>query len=199
MSSKQGISITSAGSTNAYFAAYVSGCDDINADGYDDVIIGAASQDNNKGRVVAVYGRQYPYSLNVTDISLDQGFTLYGVNTGDYTGKVGRAGDVNNDGYADFLVGAPHYPAGSANGRVYVIYGNETSSLTDLNLSYLNSSTGFSFIGENKGDYAGNSLGQQNGDFNNDGIDDVIFGAPDYLAGNYKGRTYVIFGKNSTD
>ena len=34
-----------------------------------------------------------------------------------------RAGDINGDGYADLLIGAFGYPAGSDKGRSYVVFG----------------------------------------------------------------------------
>ncbi len=65
---------------------------------------------------------------------MTEGFTILGVQSSDLTGwSVSGAGDVNNDTFADVIIGAPH--AGSTlSGTVYVIYGNaESQDLIDLN------------------------------------------------------------------
>ena len=43
---------------------------------------------------------------------------------------MGTAGDVNGDGYADVIVGAPLYDNGETNeGRAYVYFGNDGPGL----------------------------------------------------------------------
>jgi hypothetical protein len=66
------------------------------------------------------------------------GFTLQGVNAGDYAGAAVATLDVNGDGLKDILIGAPG--AKRARGEGYIVFGNSgfgakdvtTLSLADL-------------------------------------------------------------------
>ena len=83
---------------------------DINADGYDDFMIGAPSHNvsgvgANSGIAYLIYGQADSYLSvnNMFDISIE----FRGVNAGDMAGgQVAGAGDVNADGYDDFLIAA---------------------------------------------------------------------------------------------
>jgi hypothetical protein len=109
--------------------------------------------------------------------------------TSDLTGfSVAGAGDVNNDGRADFIVGAPGVN-GEA-GQSYVVFG-QSSFATSVDLDGLNGTTGFKIAGSAGGTHSGHSVGS--GDFNGDGFSDLIVGEPDNAGGN----SYVIFGKAS--
>jgi hypothetical protein len=112
---------------------------------------------------------------------------------------VSGAGDVNGDGLADVIVGAPGAaPNGSDSGRTYVVFGkadHEVVSLADVTLGI----GGFALDGEAEYDYSGASTSGA-GDVNGDGLADVVVGAwgadP---SGDASGRTYVVFGKTGTD
>ena len=65
------------------------------------------------------------------------GFVLNGENVGDLCGiSVSEAGDINDDGIADLIVGANGASGGV--GKAYVIYGNKGSWSSPLSLSSLN-------------------------------------------------------------
>jgi len=88
----------------------------VNNDGYDDLIVGAAFKD--LGGLDA--GRAYVYSGQSGALL----YTITGEAAGDFFGSVSAAGDVNNDGYADLIVGAYHNDAGGEEaGRAYVYLG----------------------------------------------------------------------------
>ena len=129
-------------------------------------------------------------SLNGTN-----GFKLDGENNKDYSGgSVSAAGDINGDGYADLLIGAPYYPVVSAKGRSYVVFGGPgMGGSGDILLSSLNGTNGFKLDGENNGDMSGISVSAA-GDINGDGVADILVGAYGYPKGNHTGRSYVIFG-----
>ena len=69
---------------------------------------------------------QFPAAFELSRINGFNGFKLDGEAGGDYSGySVSPAGDVNGDGYADLLIGAPYYAINT--GRSYVVYGGPRS------------------------------------------------------------------------
>ena len=108
------------------------------------------------------------------------------------------AGDVNGDGYDDFIIGTFHNAVmGSDAGAAYLFLGRERFTWT-LDTSV--DSADARFLGQTAYDAAGYSVAC-NGDLNGDGIDDIIIGAP---AGNDRvpwqsGRVYIVFGKRKAD
>jgi hypothetical protein len=190
LTASQGFTLTGAGS-NYYTGLSVSTAGDINNDGYDDMIIGATGYSGSTGIVYVIYGRSSLTNINLASLTASQGFTLTGAGTGYATGySVSTAGDINNDGYDDMIIGAPYYS--TYTGKVYVIYGG--SSLTNINLASLTASQGFTLTGAGSNYFTGYSVSTA-GDVNKDGYDDMIIGAPIYS--NQKGIVYVIYGGSS--
>jgi RTX calcium-binding nonapeptide repeat (4 copies)/FG-GAP repeat len=180
----------------------VSGAGDVNNDGIDDLIIGAYGADPNgnaSGQSYVVFGRSsgFASSLNLSNLNGSNGFILNGIAMDDFSGfSVSGAGDVNNDGIDDFIIGAPN-SSGVDSGQSYVVFGRSGGFSSSLNLSNLNGSNGFILNGIDVGDNLGSSVSGA-GDINNDGIDDLIIGAvgaspnDDY----YSGQSYVVFGRS---
>jgi len=154
----------------------VSGAGDVNDDGYDDFVVGAS--ENDAGGTSA--GRAYVYS-GLTGTAL---WTFTGEAAGDDFGaSVSGAGDVNDDGHADLIVGAYQYDGGGSNrGRAYV-YSGQTGSLL------------WTFSGILSGDHFGHSVSGA-GDVNEDGYDDLIVGARN--AGGDVGRAYIYSGQTGS-
>jgi hypothetical protein len=92
--------------------------------------------------------------------------TIYGSNAGDLFGwSVADAGDVNNDGYDDIIIGAPGW--GADRGRAYIFHGRATSSWS---ATYdADADADVILTGENDGDKFGFSVSGA-GDMNNDGL-----------------------------
>jgi YD repeat-containing protein len=166
---------TFTGMPNAALGGSVSAAGDVNNDGYDDLIVGAFLAGADHGQAYVFSGQ---------DGSLLYTFT--GEADGDEFGwSVSEAGDVNNDGYDDVIVGAPQNDAGGGNaGRVYVYSGQNGALL-------------HTFTGQTTGSERLGWSVSGAGDVNNDGFDDVIVGAPQNDAGaNNAGRAYLYSGQN---
>lgn len=111
----------------------VAGGGDINADGFDDLIVAAwgvnARGANNSGRVYVVYGGTAPSSVQLGLVATGQGgFAIDGERSEDRAGNaVAFAGDVNGDGFTDLALGASFAERDGyyAVGRTYVLYGGD--------------------------------------------------------------------------
>src|SRR5262249_57155853 len=117
MSAVPDLVITPPSGGAGWFGVSVASAGDFNGDGYPDFIIGA-QQAGNEGKAFIYYGGP---SLDATpDV------TLTGESTGAITAfgaSVASAGDVNDDGFDDVIVGAPWYPGGNDQpGRPYVVF-----------------------------------------------------------------------------
>ncbi|HEX8257656.1 MAG TPA: hypothetical protein VF589_08470, partial [Allosphingosinicella sp.] len=171
--------------------SYVSSAGDVNNDGLDDILVsvtGTTGSDTGSVGYV-VFGSQTPLPVNFSLASLDgvQGFRID--NMGEAR-AVSSAGDINNDGIDDFVIGDSSADGGS--GRSYVVFGRNGSFGPSIDLAALNGSDGFALTGAAEGDYSGTSIASA-GDVNGDGYDDLIVGANG--AGAYDGAAYVVFGK----
>ena len=176
----------------------VSGAGDVNADGFDDILIGGIYADphgSKSGQSYLVYGGSaLPATVELSSLNGTNGFTANGISTGDYSGSsVSDAGDVNADGFGDILIGAfGAAPHGSYTGQSYVVYGGSSLPST-VELSSLNGTTGFRLNGISSFDNAAVVSGA--GDVNGDGVDDILIGA--FFAdpnGLNSGQSYVVYG-----
>ena len=180
---------------------------DINGDGFADLIIGSPFADPNgltSGRSYVVFGKSTGFGSNVNLALLDgtNGFTVNGLLGADTSGSsVASAGDVNHDGFSDFIIGAPvASPNGQFSGASYVVFGKASGFSANFNLATLNGTNGFKISGAAAGDSVGRSVASA-GDFNGDGFADVIVGSeladhPGPLNTPF-GAAYVVYG-NST-
>ena len=172
--------------TQYRFGYSVSSAGDVNGDGYDDVIVGSPFADASgtaMGTAYIFFG-----SLSMDNI---QDVTIVGAANQDNLGiSVSTAGDVNGDGYDDFIIGAygSDYPVTDA-GRAYICYGGIiVDNIADVTLTGIEANERF-----------GRSVSAA-GDVNGDGYDDVIVGA--YLndaGGTNAGRASVYFGGSGMD
>ncbi len=179
----------------------VSGAGDVNGDGLDDVIVGEIGDvqgGGETGESYVVFGKPDGTQVNLSDVANGTGgFVINGINTYDLAGNVSGAGDVNGDGLADVIVGAPGAdPAGNSYaGESYVVFGKADGA--PVNLADVAGGTGgFVINGIDPVDRSGSSISGA-GDVNGDGLDDVIVGAPGADVGfySYAGESYVVFGK----
>ncbi|MCY1636693.1 MBG domain-containing protein [Marinifilum sp. D737] len=146
---------------------------DLNKDGYNDFAVSALGESS----VYIYYGASGINS--VYDLKIHGSFT-----GNEFGTSVSNAGDVNNDGYDDLIVGAKAY--NNNTGRAYIYYGGEPAdNVADVIMT-----------GETADDLFGVSVSGV-GDVNKDGYDDVIVSAYGY--DNKKGRTYIYYGGTNMD
>jgi len=149
----------------------LAGAGDVNGDGYDDILIGA-KQDNyyedDPGRAYLVFGPTMgTHALSVADVE------LVGESADSWCGhSVAAAGDVDGNGVADILIGAPYESSEEYfRGAAYLMYGPITAGTVDL------AAADVRLLGGHVQDTAGTSVAGA-GDVDGDGIDDVLIGAP---------------------
>lgn len=134
--------------------------------------------------------------LLVSDLNGRHGFVVNGYRNIGFAGEsLSRLGDVNGDGFDDFVIGAH----GLNNGEAYVVFGSAAiGSGGVIELSSLNGSNGFSIVSEANGQAKTGQSVSDAGDINNDGISDILIGAPGIDIGlTNSGSAYVIFGDPS--
>jgi len=112
--------------------------------------------------------------------------TMSGDSTGDQFSVVVGVGDVNGDGYDDFVVGAP------GGNYVKLFFGGATFDTTHY----------IKLVSDQKGSLFGFSIA--GGDINGDGYSDIIIGAPHYSVGGQfglinAGQVYIYFGGKQFD
>jgi FG-GAP-like repeat/FG-GAP repeat len=161
-----------------FFADSAAYAGDVNGDGYADVIVGADGY-------LSYTGRLYLYLGGPSGLSQTPALSLTSQNTGDYFGRsVATAGDVNGDGYADIIVGAPILNDPARKGKAYVYLGGPNG---------LSPTPALTLTGENAGDVFGSSVATA-GNINGDGYSDIIVGASGYSSGSRTGRAYIYLG-----
>ena len=181
----------------------VSTAGDINADGFDDILIGMPNYDDtglsNNGKTIVIFGKNtaFPLDFDIATLNGTNGFVISGAADGAEIGhEVSNAGDFNNDGIADLILTAKKVPQvdGVIKSEVYVFYGKNTGFSTTYDVFNLNINDGATIIGDFDSTWFGRDIAYA-GDFNNDGIDDIIIGAGNGGVA-YLGGAYVVYGQN---
>jgi hypothetical protein len=174
--SATGADVTLTGAATGNYFGYSLTTGDLNADGKDDLAVGAYGYNSAQGRTYLFYGGSM-----VSESATGADVTLTGAATGNYFGYSLTTGDFNADGKDDLAVGA--YGYNSSQGRAYLFYGgsmvSESATGADVTLT-----------GAATGNYFGYSL--TTGDFNADGKDDLAVGAYGYNSA--QGRAYLFYG-----
>jgi hypothetical protein len=185
----------SAGQSWVCGAGPAAGAGDVNGDGFDDILIGGPGHDEigmDAGKAFLFLGRAGDWTME-TSLS-DADLFLYAERAGDEFGThVAGAGDVDGDGYDDFLVSARmNDDGGTSAGKTYLYFGG-------VGIAGDSPPFSASFVGEDVSDRTGDAIAGQ-GDVNGDGLDDFLVGAPQSNEGGLGvGQTYLILGKACPD
>ncbi|MCB9794968.1 MAG: FG-GAP repeat protein [Alphaproteobacteria bacterium] len=165
----------------------LAGGQDVNDDGFDDLLVGAPSINGERGGAYLIWGGS---SLAETSRVADAGVQLLGDTQGDQAGaSVLLMPDMDGDGYAEMLVGAPGEDSVEEDaGAVYVVPGHEDSGVFALE------DAAAVLRGAAAGDGAGLTL-SGGGDHNGDGRSDLLIGAyTSQVGGVNSGRVFLMYG-----
>jgi Ca2+-binding RTX toxin-like protein len=176
---------------NDHAGSALSVLSDVNGDGKGEIIIGADGSEaggKDSGAAYVVFGKSTTTQVDLSNVAAGVGG--YRI-TGDLGDRIGGAvagvGDVNGDGVSDVLVGA------AGNNHAYLVFGKSTTSevlLSDVAAGI----GGFEIVAEAGGNLNGISVAK-GGDFNHDGINDILIGPPyDSEGGFNAGAVYIVWG-----
>lgn len=161
---------TLTGVAGTQFGYAVASAGDLNGDGFGDIVVGANASTGNSGAAYVYYGS----ATGIADVdsnSADVSLSIAGTPATSFFGySVNSAGDLNNDGIDELVVGAIKVEInGEADGSAYVYYGSTEgiSNVPSVTLTPTNSNGDANF---------GVSVNTA-GDINGDGYGDLVVGA----------------------
>jgi len=108
----------------------LAGNGDFNGDGYDDLVFGGPASFSEPGHGFVYFGHGGSFStVNLDNLAASEGFGFAGEAAGDTVGAwISFAGDVNNDGTDELLIGASNSLSGNASGLTYLLYGTQAAA-----------------------------------------------------------------------
>ena len=166
-------------STGSYLGYSVDVAQDMNGDGYDELVGGAMAWSSKAGHVTVVYG---PTTGTLGAASGDlviEGAS--GARLGWFEAR--SVGDLDDDGFADLAAGAPAYS--SYAGAVFIY-----SGLTTGTVAY--DAADYAITGQAASDSLGTNLEAER-DLDGDGIDDIVLGCGEV------DEVYIFYGPLTAD
>lgn len=162
----------------------VSAAGDVNADGFDDLIVGAHNAPFNglsrAGLSYILFGKTSGFGavFDLGTLNGLNGFQVGGIDADDVSGRtVSTAGDINGDGFDDVLIGATDADAGAEDthdGEGYVVFGGDFTGGAETQVGGSTADTLTATLGANAVDILVGGLG--NDTLVSDGGSDVLRG-----------------------
>ena len=161
---------------------------DVNNDGLDDALI-ASSGGQTRGYVIFGSRLAYPNPIQASQLNGNNGFKLFDGIESRFTGPSRASGidDINGDGINDFVISNV-----AGMGRVFVIYGRSEGFPANFDLNSLDGTNGYVINGVREEVALGFTVDDA-GDFNGDGLSDLIIGESIDNA-RVTSNAYVIYG-----
>lgn len=191
LSAAQGFKLLGSGANT--YTGYSVAVGDFNADGQPDLLVGAIYISAGNGGAYLLYGVAGGFAnpVDLASLTSGQGFRIDGIGPGAATGwSVARAGDLNQDGYQDFIIGSPEDSVGT--GRATILYGSGGTVSGPVDLAMVSGTAGYQIFGAAPLSFAGNVVGSI-GDINSDGFTDLLVTAPGSAGGT--GAAFVVYGQ----
>ena len=164
------------------FGVSVASAGDVNGDGFSDVIVGARGVSSHTGAAYIYLGSASGIASGASPSAI-----LNGISANDNFGtSVANAGDLNNDGFSDIIIGA--YGVSTNTGATYVYLGSASGIASGASPSS-------TLNGVAAGDRFGIAVASA-GDIDGDGNSDIIVGAP--FNSFATGAAYIYLGTNLT-
>jgi hypothetical protein len=173
-----------------YFGWAIANAQDMNMDGFQDILISAPLQDT----VYLIFGRSsfastHYYISNLTALNGIQ--ITHPSSTINFGIAIASLTDFNGDGFNDIAISCMDYASQSL---IYILFGDSSwrsGQEIDLNTNF----KGVRIVAP-KNAFSGLSLAGL-GDINNDGFNDLALGSIPSKSGTQSQQTYVVYGKSA--
>ena len=180
--------------TGSQFGFSVEGVGYVNDDLYEDVVIGAPDYKKVIDLTPVSFGCVYFYDGSPTGLAESPSREICGqVPNGKLGASLAKAGDMDNDGFDDFLVGSPDFseivnePGEEQQGAVFLFFGASKISSP----AHIRTDVDSVFGGKADTDF-GISVSSI-GDVNGDNQLDIIIGAPDFKVGGIRPGSAMVY------
>jgi hypothetical protein len=162
------------GAMNSDFGAKVQNIGDVNNDGYSDFAISETGASNGNGACYVYLGEPLPTAGDWNGGGAPRRINVFGPDMSQFGASVSSAGDINGDGYADFVVGAPG-TNNTQSGEAHVYLG--TSSTNGVDWNGASAAKRITLVGPDGADALFGHEVAPVGDVNGDGYSDFLVSA----------------------